>query len=180
MKKMDLTEFNKIGFPDVTKCEALFDGFRDGLFQAEYSPNCKRSIKIQLDIKPESGGGFEQRFFHLGHPGDGAANSRLMIELRSKTDGFWYLDVYYSNGEKGQALIDENRLYPHGQWYTLEIDVTEKGISGYIDGKIECRSEEVPFRPLPFPGLSLGVRQNQVSWYKGGLRNLSIGEVNER
>jgi hypothetical protein len=179
MKMIDLGNFEMIGSPDMREGEVFFDGNRDGLFLADYIPESKSSLRIQLDIKPEIGGGFEQRFFHLGHRGGVISSARLMIELRSTTKGFWYLDVYYSNGDTGLALIDENRLFPHGKWYTLEVTVTDQGISGYIDGKLECRSEEVPFLPLPFPGLSLGVRQNLASWYKGGLRNLSIGEVNE-
>ena len=73
-----------------------------------------------------------------------------------------------------KTLIEPKLIHPIGKWYhvalTLDMDGTMKN---YVNGKFELEGK-VDFKPLEGE-MSIGVRRNNVSWYKGAICKIRIG-----
>jgi hypothetical protein len=71
------------------------------------------------------------------------------------------------------VLMDRERLHPENRWYSIEVDVNESGVAVYVDGTLET---EASFSFKPFAGgkMSLGVRQNRVSFFSGTVGGILI------
>jgi hypothetical protein len=153
--------------PSVVNGALHFDGKSQGLLLPAFPVAGWKAFTIELEIFPEAGGGFEQRFFHGGTGG-----GRAMVELRSKPDGSWYLDTHIT-GDNGNrvTLIDEKKTYPSGRWYTIRLVYDGETMSHYVDGVKEGEGR-LAVAPLPAGAVSLGVRQNKVSWFKGAMREV--------
>ena len=80
----------------------------------------------------------------------------------------WYHDWAASDGSYGGYL--RLGLYPNRNvvWYWVALVYDGKRMSHYIDGVLELEGE-VAFAPMAAGRTSLGVRQNLVSWFKGGI-----------
>lgn len=147
-----------------------FDGMYDGIFLA-INPLKKLSFfTVELLINPDFKGPEEQRFLHIGEiDGD-----RLLVETRSTPDGQWYLDTFILSGQSKTTLIDPQLVHPVGKWYHIAFTVDKKGhMKNYVNGKFELEGH-VNFKPINSGEMSIGVRRNNVSWYKGAIYKIKI------
>jgi len=147
-----------------------FDGMNDGFF-LPYNPlNGLTGFTIEAIIRPDADGPEEQRFLHIGEiDGD-----RLLIETRLTKDNQWYLDTFILSGESKKALIYPKLIHPAGAWYHVALTLDKKGkMTNYINGKMEIKGE-VDFKPINSGAMSIGVRRNKVSWYKGAIYKIKI------
>ncbi|MCU0461251.1 MAG: LamG domain-containing protein [Bacteroidales bacterium] len=155
------------GKPETIKCKygkaILFNGSSDAIFIDKMPLQDLDKFTIEIIIQPQSGGSFEQRFLHCGD----IQGDRILLELRS-TDKGWYLDAFVKTGDQQLALIDPNLLHPSDQWYHLAYVINKGKLETYINGKKELDGNVV-FTPLKGGLTSIGVRQNEVSWFKGGV-----------
>jgi hypothetical protein len=160
------------GNPKTIDCKygkALsFNGSTDGLFLSQMPLSGLNQFTIEAIVRPESGGNFEQRFFHCGE----IQGSRLLLELRS-TQTDWYFDAFIKSGDQQKTLIDPNLLHPLDQWYHLAFVVNGGKLTTYINEKKELEGEIV-LAPLQGGKTSIGVRLNEQSWFKGEIYKIRI------
>lgn len=160
------------GNPQVIDCKygkALhFNGSTDGIFLDQMPLDGLKQFTIEVIMRPESGGNFEQRFFHCGEVG----GDRVLLELRStKTD--WYFDAFITSGDQKKTLIEPTLLHPLDQWYHLAFVIANGKQETYINGNKELESQ-IEIIPLQGGKTSIGVRQNEQSWFKGAIFKIRI------
>jgi len=97
-----------------------------------------------------------------------------MLELRS-TASDWYLDAYVQSGNQNKTLIDPTLLHPLGQWAHVAFVVENGRQTTFVNGKKELESQ-VTIQPFSDGKTSIGVRQNEVSWFKGAIYQIRFTE----
>ena len=160
-----------LGAPHMVVAEngpaLFFNGASDGLLVPVNPLAGWPQFTVEVLFEPEEGGLSEQRFVHI----QDTANWRVMIETRLNGHGGWWLDTFLGNTRIRQPLIDPARVHPTGRWYWVALTYDGKHMTHYINGQKELEAE-VAFGPMVAGQTSLGVRQNQVYWFKGGIREL--------
>jgi hypothetical protein len=144
-----------------------FDGVSDGVIVPVNPVAGWPRFTIEVLVRPDAGGGFEQRFLHVGEPG----GARALIELRLREDGRWYLDTFLRSGVRQLALLDETKLHQSGEWHWVALRYDGRTMAHFVNGQLELKGD-IAVPPLPPGRTSLGVRMTRVSWFKG-----SIAEV---
>jgi len=140
-----------------------FNGVSDAVFIEEMPLSGLKKFTIEMLIEPQSGGNFEQRFLHCGE----TQGDRILLELRATPEG-WYFDAFVAVGEQKLALIDPKLLHPLDEWYHLAYVIDNGKLVTYVNGKKELEGSVI-FSPLKGGKTSIGVRQNEVSWFKGAV-----------
>ena len=155
------------GKPETIDCKygkALsFNGVADAVFIEEMPLSGLKKFTIEMLIEPQSGGNFEQRFLHCGE----TQGDRILLELRATPEG-WYFDAFVAVGEQKLALIDPSLLHPVDQWYHLAYVIDNGKLETFVNGKKELEGSVI-FSPVQGGKTSIGVRQNEVSWFKGAV-----------
>ena len=143
-----------------------FNGTSDGLIVPRNPIQGLAAFTIEVRFKPDADGPAAQRFVHL----EDARENRALIETRVTPDKQWYLDTFlYSHPtEKGVTLVDQAKLHPCGRWYWAALVYDGKVMSHFVDGVFEQQGE-IAFGPMVEGRTSVGVRLNQVFWYKGAI-----------
>lgn len=161
-----------LGYPEVIDSKygkALhFNGLTDGIFLEQMPLAGLKQFTIEVILRPESGGKFEQRFFHCGE----ILESRLLLELRS-TQKDWYFDAFIKSGDQKKALIDSTLLHPLDQWHHLAFVIDRGKLKTYVNGKKELEAK-IDFVPLQSGKTSIGVRLNELSWFKGTIYKIRV------
>jgi len=160
-----------LGAPQVVEIDGIktvrFDGTADGLFLPVNPLGGLREFTIEVLFRPEAGGGAEQRFLHVqDEPG-----SRALMEIRLTPEGRWALDtfLYSTRNEEKLTLLDRTKLHPAGRWHWVALRYDGKTMTSHINGAKELEGP-VAIPAMQAPGrISLGVRQNKVYWFKGGI-----------
>jgi hypothetical protein len=146
-----------------------FDGRGDAIF-LDHNPLAGRDrFTIEVVMRPHGGGPPEQRYLHFGEP-DG---DRVLLETRVTPDRRWYHDSYVRSGEQGLALIDPTLLHPTDEWYHVALVFDRGWFATYLDGRLELEGS-LEFEPLPEGRTSIGVRMNEVHWYRGEFQRIRI------
>lgn len=143
-----------------------FNGQSDGLILPVNPIQGWNEFTIELHFKPDAHGPAEQRFLHV----QDQANSRGLLELRM-SDAGWALDAFLLSGTSQRALLDPTKLHPADQWTWVAMTYKDGKLISYVNGEKQLEGE-VTFAPMGPGQISLGVRQNKISWFKG-----LIGEV---
>jgi hypothetical protein len=155
------------GKPETIECKygkaVVFNGSTDAIFLDEMPLSGLKRLTIEMLIQPQSGGNFEQRFLHCGE----TQGDRILLELRATPEG-WYFDAFVAVGEQKLALIDPNLLHPPDQWYHLAYVIDNGKLETFVNGKKELEGSVI-FSPVQGGKTSIGVRQNEVSWFKGAI-----------
>ena len=166
------TLFRKSGNPNPIDCKygkALgFNGQNDGVFLEEMPLLGMDEFTIEVLFYPESGGNFEQRFFHTGE----IRGDRVLLEIRTDTSS-WYFDAFIQSGNQKMTLIDPKFLHPLNQWYHIAYVVNQGKLCTYINGKKELEGA-ITFSPIQTGKTSIGVRLNEQSWFKGAISQIRI------
>jgi len=144
-----------------------FDGEEDGLIVNVHPLQGAETFTIEVIFCPYAEGLEEQRFFHLQENG---TNNRFLIETRLTDDNRWYLDTFLSSGEVNQTLIDEKFLHPVGEWYNAALVFDGSEARHYVNGALEVSAKIPTFTPQKEGRTSIGVRINEVYWFKGAIR----------
>jgi hypothetical protein len=145
-----------------------FNGTSDGLFVPLNPLAGATAFTIEACFKPDKDGPEAQRFLHVQ---DGAG-SRALLEIRLG-GGTWALDAFLmSPVTKGRlVLFDPTKRHPADQWTWVAMVYDGQRLTSYVNGVKELEGEVI--FPVFGPGqVSLGVRQNKVYWFKGGLREV--------
>jgi hypothetical protein len=141
-----------------------FDGVGDGLIVPQVPIQAWRAFTIEVLFKPDGDGPTEQRFVHL----EDVAENRALIETRVTPNRQWYLDTFLFSRptEKGVTLVDKQKLHPTDRWYWAALVYDATTMSHYIDG-VKEQEGTIAFGPMKEGRTSIGVRLNQVFWFKG-------------
>ncbi len=154
---------------EYKKGKALeFNGLNDGIFLDKLPISGLNVFTIEAIFKPESGGNFEQRFFHSGE----IRGDRVLLEIRS-TATDWYFDAFVQSGAQKMTLIDPTMLHPLNQWVHVAYVVDHGKLSTYVNGQKELEGE-ITFNPVQTGKTSIGVRLNEQSWFKGAISKIRI------
>ena len=145
-----------------------FNGASDGLLVPANPLAGLTQFTVEVLFRPAADGPAEQRFLHVQ---DGAG-SRALIETRV-AGGTWALDTFLSTPATGtkRTLLDMTKRHPAGRWTWVALVYDGRNMAHYIDGEKELEGE-VAFPPMAAGQVSLGVRQNRVYWFKGGIREV--------
>lgn len=160
------------GTPGTLKCKygeaVTFNGSSDGIFLESMPLAGLEQFTVELIFQPQSGGNLEQRFFHCGE----VQGDRVLLELRAIPAG-WYSDAFIKTGDDQLALIDPALLHPFDNWYHLAYLNDNGKFSVYVNGKKELEGF-VKAATLKSGNTSLGMRQNEVSWFRGAIYKIRI------
>jgi hypothetical protein len=170
LKSIDGLTPEVVGAPEVISTASgramHFNGASDGIFLPANPIKGAERFTIELLFRPDTTGPREQRFLHVQDD----TNARGLMELRLFDNG-WALDAFLLSGASQKALFDATKLHPAGEWTWVAMEYADGKISSYVNGMKELEGD-VTFPPMSAGTISLGVRQNRVSWFKG-----DIGEV---
>lgn len=162
-----------IGSPEVVSGETgtsvYFNGKGDGLILPVNPVGGWDRFTVEVLFKPDVSGPEEQRFVHF-QDDDG---NRGLIETRVNPDGSWSLDtfLYNSGDDTGLTLLDRGITHPGGEWYWAALMYDGQTMSHYVNGNRELAGE-IAFEAAASGKISLGMRMNQVHWFKGHIREL--------
>ncbi len=146
-----------------------FDGQDDGILINANPIMGLQQFTIEVVFKPYSGGFVEQRFLHIGE----CHGDRLLFETRLNNGGKWYLDTFIASGNSSRALMSTEFYHPLDEWYVAALVFDGNEMKSYVNGNQELVGQ-VDYRPIVGGRLSLGVRQNLVSWFKGAFCEMKI------
>ena len=146
----------------------FFDGTSDGLFIPANPLTGLAQFTIEVLFYPAADGPAEQRFLHVQ---DGPG-TRVLIETRV-ANGTWALDTFLSHPATGAklALLDTAKRHLADRWTWVALVYDGRRMAHYIDGVKELEGE-VAFPVMAAGQVSLGVRQNKIYWFKGGIREV--------
>ena len=143
-----------------------FDGEEDGLRVGLHPLEGAREFTIEVIFRPAPGGDPEQRFLHLQEHG---SKDRILLETRLVAGDRWFLDTYVKSGGEGYTLFADKHLHPLGRWHHAALVVADREMRHYVDGVLEL-ARPIDFAPQGPGRSSIGVRINEVSWFKGAIR----------
>jgi len=164
------------GDPQVIKSPTgravLFDGQKDVLFIEEHPLAGAATFTAELVFRPD-GGAFEQRLLHLESdespavaPGKGS--TRMLIEIRI-VDAHWYLDAFMIGTGYRVTMMAPDKLFPVGQWYRAAATYDGQFFRSYVNGEMQMEMA-TPFNAQGPGRASIGARMNQVTHFKGAIR----------
>jgi hypothetical protein len=145
-----------------------FNGESEGILLPVNPVHDFKKFTVEVLFKPSSDGEREQRFVHFQDKN----GNRGLIEIRLQ-DGQWWLDTYLHVGktDKGLTLVDRTKRYPSDKWYWAALVYNGKTMKHYINADEEL-SGKIDFGPMELGIISLGVRLNQVYWFKGNISEI--------
>lgn len=144
-----------------------FDGEDDGILLPVHPLAGMDQFTAEVIFNPYAEGRKAQRFFHMEETGE--TEDRVMFETRLTDDGLWFLDTYVKSGENSYPQLAEDYKHPIEPWWHAAIVMDDSTISHYVNGELEM-SSPVIFEPQEPGQTSVGMRLNQVHWYKGAVR----------
>jgi hypothetical protein len=145
-----------------------FDGVDDAIFIDVHPLAGMTEFTVEVVFQPYADGAAEQRFFHMQEDG---SESRVMFETRLVEGNRWFLDTFIKSGEQSVVLYAENDTHEVGQWQHAAIVVDGKTMRHFVNGELEL-SDSLAFAPQGRGRTSLGVRINEVHWFKGAIRTV--------
>lgn len=146
-----------------------FDGEGDGLLLPVNPLEGKSAFTIEVLFRPDADGPEEQRFVHFQDESD----NRGLIETRLNEDGKWALDtfLYNKSADNGLTLLNRDNHHPADEFYWVALVYNENVMSHYVNGLMELEGQ-INFDPMGSGKISLGMRMNQVHWFKGLIREI--------
>ncbi|MFL1012550.1 LamG-like jellyroll fold domain-containing protein [Flavisericum labens] len=162
-----------IGNPQIIETELgkaiEFNGISDGLIVDNNPMAGATAFTVEIIFKPYSGGGTEQRFLHCQQDD----NNRILIELRNNNDENWSLDTFIKSGASNQALLDYSYVHSLDNWMHAALVYKNGTMEHYVNGSKELEGH-VNYQEVSSGHTSLGVRLNQVSWFKGAIHSVKV------
>jgi hypothetical protein len=147
-----------------------FDGLDDALFLDTHPLAGAAEFTVEVVFRPDADGAPEQRFLHLQEEG---SKDRILVETRLTRGGRWFLDTYVKSGGVAHTLFAKEHNHPVGRWYHVALVVGGGTMRHYVDG-IEEMSRPIAFTPQKAGRTSVGVRINEVDWFKGAVLKVSF------
>ena len=158
--------------PQIIKCKygkaLLFNGTSDGVYIDSLPMKGFQNFTIEAIIRPDGEGSFEQRFFHCGE----VKGDRVLMETRTLNTQ-WYFDAFIKSSDNVKVLADSTLLHPLNQWYHVAVVVDTNRVTTYVN-RIKELSFNISVIPITIGKTSIGVRLNEMSWFKGAIYKIKI------
>jgi hypothetical protein len=157
-----------LGTPELVEVDGIqaikFNGSTDGLIIPRNPLSGLETFTVEVLFKPDYDGLPEQRFIHF----QDTLLNRGLIETRVNPDSTWSLDTFLYNiePESRLTLLDRNIVHRTNVWYWVALWYDGTTMKHFVNG-VEELSGQVDFKPMTDGQLSIGVRLNQVHWFKG-------------
>lgn len=166
------------GQPKVVETESgkavEFNGIDDGLVVLGSPLDGAESFTIEVVFRPDSSSNpdnVEQRFVHIQNPTE--EDKRILIELRLTKDEKWFLDTFIKSENSALTHYAENFPHPVNEWQYAAL-VYDKGVmKHYVNGSEEMTGN-VDYSPITGGNVSVGMRMNQRSFFKGLIKTLRL------
>jgi len=142
-----------------------FDGVDDALFVEVHPLAGATTFTWEAIFRPD-GGNREQRWLHLQENG---SENRMLFEIRV-VDDRWFLDSFNQSTTGSATLMNKSSLHPLGAWYHVAAVYDGKVFTNYVNG-VKDGEAEVALSPQGPGRSSIGVRINQVYYFKGAIRS---------
>ena len=142
-----------------------FDGVDDALFVDVHPLAGAKTFTWEAIFRPD-GGAVEQRWFHLQESG---TENRMLFEIRVVGER-WFLDSFNLSATGTATLMNKSSLHPLGAWYHVATVYDGKTLTSYVDG-VKDASAQVELSPQGAGRSSMGVRINQVYYFKGAIHS---------
>ena len=148
-----------------------FNGINDGIVLHNNPLKDYDVFTIQVLFKPDFDGRKEQRFIHF----QDSLSNRVLIETRLNDNNSWYFDTFLYQHEPNSrlTLIDDQKNHPTDRWYWVALSYDGEIMRHFVNG-VEELSGEVSFGPMGPGKMSIGVRLNNVHWFKGVISEIHI------
>ena len=173
---IDSNATTKLGDPIVIETElgsaVEFDGVNDGLIVDSNPLADAEQFTVEVIFNPYQAllsVNEEQRFIHIQESDD----RRILIELRLTENSEWFLDTFIKDGNSNCVLYASEFPHAINKWYHAALVYKDGVMSHYVNGIFEL-SGNVQYSKMTSGQTSIGVRLNQVSWFKGAIRSLRI------
>lgn len=161
------------GNPKVIQTEigtaVEFDGIKDGLLVNNNPMNGATEFTIEIILKPYTGGAIEQRYLHFQQDD----NNRILTELRNNNNLNWSLDTFIKSGTSNQTLLDYSLVHALDKWVHVALLYKNGVMTNYVNG-IQELVGSVNYQVVNSGQTSLGVRMNQVAWFKGAIHSVKV------
>jgi hypothetical protein len=144
-----------------------FNGTNDGLLFLTNPITKWKAFTIEALFKPEADAPEAQRFLHI----EDVRGGRVTLETRMLGTNSWCLDTYLLCGKTGLPLCDRAKLHSAGKWTWVALTYNRRRMSSYVNGVKELEGK-LSFSPMKKGQMSLGVRLNQVYWFKGSIKEV--------
>jgi hypothetical protein len=171
--RSDSSHVTVAGNPRILNCPygkaVRFDGVADGIFLDTNPLKELDQFTIEVLFWPDPEGPGEQRFVHMGE----VDADRVMIETRLTPERHWYLDTFVKSAGPPCILTDKGKTHPAGKWYHIAVSVGNGKVDTYVSGVHEL-SGSVKYSPFKSGKMAVGVRMNQVSWFKGAIWKIRV------
>lgn len=151
----------------------IFDGVGDGIIVLGNTINNSASFTAEIIFKPFASypNNIEQRFLHIQKPN--VEGRRVLLELRLNDSNEWYVDTHIRADSTFLTSIAKDFPHKVDQWYHLAL-VYDNGIaSHYVNGYKEM-SGRVNFIPIDSGQVSIGMRMNKKSFFKGAIKTVRL------
>ena len=164
----------KIGVPVkvVTGSDTVirFNGKSDGLMVYSNPIAGAEEFTVEVIFKPDSASfekNHEQMFVHIQE----RPSKRILIELRITEKGRWFLDTFIKSDTSSKTLYSDDVTHPVNKWYCAALVYKDGLMKDYVNGKEEHRGK-VNYIPMKDGKISIGVRQDLRSWFKGEIKEI--------
>lgn len=149
---------------ETTKGKAIeFDGVDDGIWLEVHPLAGLEQFTVEVIFQPYPNGLREQRFFMMQ---EANTTRRVMFETRLVDDDKWFLDTFIQSGDNNHTQLAKDFVHPLGPWQHAAIVMDGKTFTHYVNGKKEL-STPIDWIPQEPGRTSLGVRMNEIWWYRG-------------
>jgi hypothetical protein len=151
--------------------EISFNGIDDGIIVDGNPINGSPSFTVEIVFLPESSDqkNHEQRFFHIQNPE--FPDKRILMELRLYENQTWALDGFICSNESKCVLLDAALNHPVDKWYHAALVYDKGTLKSFVNGKLELQGP-VDYEPINNGKISLGMRMNQISFFKGKIKQI--------
>lgn len=167
-------EITVYGNPALVKAKdgtvVRFNGIDDGIIVHTNPLDGSSTFTIEVVFRPDTSSkaeNKEQRFVHIQNPE--LDSRRLLVELRLTEKSNWFLDTYISSDSSNLTLYAEKFIHPVNGWYHAAL-VYGNGIARHYVNGVEEMSGPVEFIPIENGNVSIGMRMNHRSYFKGEIK----------
>lgn len=181
LERIGGNEITLYGNPGLTKgqdgASVRFDGIDDGIIVHSNPLDGTSMFTIEVVFRPDTSSrpaNMEQRFVHIQNPE--VDSRRLLIELRLTDKSSWFLDTYISSDSSNLTLYAEKFIHPVNVWYHAAL-VYSNGIARHYVNGVEEMSGPVEFIPIEKGNVSIGMRMNHRSYFKGEIKFIRMTNI---
>lgn len=153
-----------------------FDGIDDGIIVQGFQLNKESTFTAEIIFNPYASfpNNVEQRFLHVQSLKRG--NRRFLIELRLNDKNQWFVDTHIRTDSTSLTCLAKDFPHPINKWYHVVFTYNNGIARHYVNG-IEEMSGKVNYIPVDSASVSIGMRMNQVSFFKGAIYCIAFSKI---